>query len=466
MVTTQSAGTRSTLRWLVVLLAALALVVSACGNGVATADRGDTAAGNRTPRLPRLEGPITGPGDMYVDVLEQNFPLSAAELGYVFEEYFVSGTAAREPYTVRLLVARPADPSAGLFSGHVLVEPKHGTGIPFVWNFTRDYLASRGHASVEVSVFPSTVENTLKGANPERYADLQVADDQASDIFAQVGRLLKSNRTPLPGAEWLHMTGHSMAAGPVWHYMDTHHERYRLRRDRPIYDGFFPETTRTASRLGPPPDVDVPTVLLNSELEVQAVLVEQGIDYRKPDSDEPGQQFRLYEVAGMPHNPAWRHPLLEGSGIEDSCDQPLNDFPYEGMVSMALDHLLRWVEDGVSPPRAERIAVEGDPAHPTGIERDEHGNAVGGVRSTVVDVPVATHTGVNTGEGIPGVGDCLVFGSQQDFSAAELESLYGSHPGYVNRVNQRLNELIAHGWYLPDLASERRERAARFDGFG
>jgi Alpha/beta hydrolase domain len=238
--------------------AAGAALVLATGLTLAdcSSSNSNSSAG-QTPQMPDVEGPITAPGDMFIDPLEQNFPISAAAFGYVFEEYFVSGTAAGESYEVRLLVARPADPSAELFSGHVLVEPKHGTGIPFVWNFTRDYLMSEGHAAVEISIFPSTVENTLQGANPERYADLQIADDQASDVFAQVGRLLKSDQTPLPGAAWLHMTGHSMAVGPVWRFMDTHHDEYRLPNGDPIYDGFFPETTRTASRLGPFPDVDV-----------------------------------------------------------------------------------------------------------------------------------------------------------------------------------------------------------------
>jgi hypothetical protein len=460
-------GTRRVRAALAAVLALAATVVTVWVGPVGGATAADTAgtagtAGGRVPPLPQVEGPIAGAG-MYLDPLEQTFPLSAAELGYVFEEHFVSGTAAGEPYTVRLLVARPADLDGELFSGNVLVEPKHATGIPFVWNFTREYLAAYGHASVEVSVFPSTVEQTLKGANPERYADLQVADGQASDIFAQVGRLLKSDRSPLPGAERLYMTGHSMAAGPVWRYMDTHHEDYRLRRGRPIYDGFFPETTRTASSLGPFPEVDVPTVLLNSELEVQGVLVEQGIDYRRPDSDRPGQQFRLYEVAGMPHNPAWRHPLLVGA--DHTCEQPPNDFPYEAIVSMALGHLIAWVEDGVSPPRAERIEVEGDPSRPTAIARDEHGNALGGIRTTTMDVPVATRTGINAGD-YPAVGDCLVFGSQRDFTADQLRSLYGSHDRYVNRVNQRLNELIDEGWFLPELSAAVRREAAEFTGFG
>lgn len=60
--------------------------------------------------------------------------------------------------------------------------------------------------------------------------------------------------------------------------MDTHHAAYRLDGGGPIYDGFFPETTRTASRMGPFPEVDVPTLLINSELEAEEVLIADGIE--------------------------------------------------------------------------------------------------------------------------------------------------------------------------------------------
>jgi hypothetical protein len=419
----------------------------------------------QTPPLPEVEGPLTGPGEIFIDPLELSLPASVADFGYGFEDYIVSGTAAGEPYSVRLLVARPVDPSAPPFSGHVIVEPKHPTSIPFVWYFTREYLMSRGHAAVEVSTFPSTVENWLRPANPGRYGGLHVTAEQESDILAQVGLLLKSDRTPLPGAAWLHMTGHSMSAGPTWRFMDTHHDAYRLPNGDPIYDGFFPETTRTASRFGPFPDVDVPTILINSELEVEVVLVEEGINYRKPDSDETGKRFRLYEVAGMPHNPAWKNPLLRVAGIEDSCDEPLNAFPYEPIISMALDHLVRWVGEGKVPPRAEPIALVGTPEEPIAVARDEHGNALGGLRTTTLDVPVAVHRATNTGQGIPGLGSCLVFGSQHNLSKDVLESLYGDHAGYVDRVNQRLDELIRDGWYLADFADEIRTAAEDFDGF-
>jgi hypothetical protein len=474
---------RGTCRWVVGLVAALTILAAACSDNDGDEVNADAPA--QTPAMPAIEGPITGPGAMYVDPLEQNFPESAsAEAnGYVFDEYFVSGTAADEPYRVRVEVVRPGDTPTQPFSGHAIVEAIHPQGIPFVWNFTRDYLMSRGHAAVNISVFPNTVD-TLMGANEQRYADLRVADDEAndnsniafdhaSDIYAQVGLWLKSEQTPLPGVEWLHMTGHSMSVGPVWQYMDTHGE-YRLESGDPIYDGFFPETTRTASRMGPFPEVDVPTLLINSELEVEVVLVEDGIDYRRPDSDEPGEQFRLYEVAGMPHNPSWMHPLLlEGLDIASRagavCANPLNGFPYNPMVSMALDHLLRWVEDDVPPPRTERIELTGEPGEDeVAIARDEHGNALGGLRSTTVDVPVATHQALNepiSEEEDLTPGSCLVYGSQLDFSPEELRSRYGDQEGYVNRMNERLEELVDEGWYLEQFADELRNQAGTFDGF-
>jgi hypothetical protein len=431
-------------------LAALLTVslVAALAAPAASAD-----GGHEVPPLPTVEGPITGPGAMHIDVYETSQPETAASFGYTFDEYFVSGTAAGAPYKVRILVARPAD--VGRFSGHVIVEPKHPIGFAMVWNFTRLYLMPRGHAAVELSTFPRNLD-TLRSSNPERYADLRVASEQTSDVFAQVGRLLKSRRaTPLPGVESLYFTGHSMSAGPTWPYMDTHHERYRLWHGGPIYDGFFPETTRTASRFGPFPDVDVPTILLNSQLEVEEVFAGEGIDYRKPDSDKPGRQFRLYEVAGMPHHDSRVNPFYQ----REPCELPLNRFPYKPVVMMGLDHLIRWVDDGLPPPRAERISVVGGPGGE--VELDEHGNAVGGVRTTYVDVPVATYSPLNSGTDP----NCGVLGSQRAFTPERLRSLYDTKRRYVKRVKKRLKQLVREGWYLREWAGELRREAVAFDGF-
>lgn len=438
---------------IVVLIFTTAMISVGCSDDKST-----------TVPLPTMEGPIIEPGFIYIDILEQGFPLRAADCGYLVEEYFVSGTAAGEPYKTRILVRHPGDDAGVAFTGHAIVESMHGTGIPYVWNFTRDYLMSHGHAAVEVAVFPSTMERHMLEPQPDRYGDLQVTEEQTLEILAQVGRLLKSDQTPLPGVKWLLMTGHSMAAGPVWQYMDTRHEVYRLPGGGPVYDAFFPQTTRTASRMGPFPDVDVPTLVINSELEVEHVIVEGEIDYRKPDSDEPGEQFRLYEVAGMPHNSTWMHPYVR-SLVEDTCEMPLNHFPYNEMTAMALDHLIRWVGEGVEPPRIDRIELEERDDGSVAVARDEHGNALGGVRTTHLDVPVAMYQALNYGEGRPGIGSCEVFGAQVNFSKEKLEELYGSHENYVDLVNQRLEELIDEGWFLSEFAYRILEEAQNFDGF-
>jgi hypothetical protein len=76
-----------------------------------------------------------------------------------------------------------------------------------------------------------------------------------------------------------------------------------------------------------------------------------------------------------------------------------SDFPVDMLVSGALLNLRRWVVEGVEPPRAERLVVLPDRAagrcglrdEARPLRRDEHGNAVGGVRSPWVDVPIASY---------------------------------------------------------------------------
>jgi len=123
----------------------------------------------------------------------------------------------------------------------------------------------------------------------------------------------------------------------------------------------------------------------------------------------------------------------------------------------------------VPPPRAERIELTGQVGDDdVAIARDEHGNAWGGVRSTTLDVPTATHQALNeprepNQDLTPG--SCLVYGSQLDFSGDELSSLYGDREAYLDEVNDRLDELIEDGWVLEQFADELRQQAATVDGF-
>jgi hypothetical protein len=91
------------------------------------------------------------------------------------------------------------------------------------------------------------------------------------------------------------------------------------------------------------------------------------------------------------------------------------------------------------------------------LVRDEHGNALGGIRSTYVDVPIASYYPHST----PAVdvayesgpirsaammGDLL--GAMEPFDHDKLVNLYGTHQRYVERVSIRVDELVDEGWLL------------------
>ena len=75
------------------------------------------------------------------------------------------------------------------------------------------------------------------------------------------------------------------------------------------------------------------------------------------------------------------------------CAQPLSTFPEQAYMSVALDHLFKWVDKGTVPPRAERILLDRNEYNDGSMMAlDEHGNPRGGIRNTYVDVPMAKYT--------------------------------------------------------------------------
>jgi hypothetical protein len=103
--------------------------------------------------------------------------------------------------------------------------------------------------------------------------------------------------------------------------------------------------------------------------------------------------------------------------------------------------LLTWVADGTAPPSGDPIETEGDDG--VTISRDEHGNALGGIRTPSVDVPVKTLTG----EAPPDVPIlCALFGGSTPFDAATLQSLYGTPEDYLTAFDAALDDAIARGF--------------------
>jgi len=424
------------------IIASLILIV------VGAADYAWTA----TPPVPAISGPITGPGRMYPDPPVSVTPdaVKVEDFPYVTEEYFVSGTIGDAPYATRIVVRRPRN--AGAFSGTVVAEALHAGGRSLVFEWSRQSILTRNHMFVEIVHSGGNV-NLLKTFNAERYASLNIAMGQTNDVIAQVGRLIKSKTGPFAAYDVRRTTlmGTSASSGTVRTYLAAH-PTLRMPDGGPIFDGFLLTSTNGNTPL---PVVDVPMIQMPTQTEV-VTWAEQGIKYRRPDSDEPGNRFRLYEVAGMPHNNSRDNPGFQN----DPCTLPVTDFPAGAFTALGLNHLIEWIGNGKTPPHASPIAVDQDPKNDgSHLALDEHGNATGGIRNVWVDVPIATYGVFGKGKTQQQDRLCQLAGTKVPLAAEVLRKLYRSNADYTARVEQRLKQFIADGWFLSEYADMARADA-------
>jgi hypothetical protein len=76
-----------------------------------------------------------------------------------------------------------------------------------------------------------------------------------------------------------------------------------------------------------------------------------------------------------------------------------------------------------------------------------------------VDVPVATHGVMGKGKTAAQDRLCLLAGTKVPLKTETLRRLYKGKDDYVARVERRLNELIAQGWFLEEYANDVRADA-------
>jgi hypothetical protein len=401
---------------------------------------------------------------------------------YVEEEWFASGIDGdARAYDTQLYVRRPRDVQR--FSGTVIVEPLHMSAIAPIFLYCAPYAMRSGHGWVVAASQKRPLDEHVKAFDPARYESLQIETDPAfsappahdvwasdderaafwtylrhhnaasSVILAQIGAALRFGG-PFAGygVRNVLLAGHSQTGFATTNYIADAHESQRLGDGRAVYDGYFP-TGYPTTPFGPR---DVPLVQVISDGDVSDPDRTFSRDYRhrqyrRDDNDAADDRYRLYELAGVPHM-GTRYPPFNSvalwASMADHGAYPegaaMNSLPHNELFSMALDHLVHWVADRTTPPRAPRIAT-----HPDGrFERDEHGNTVGGVRCAQLDVPRATYL-ANTpnADGSPGIG---TVGIESPFDAVVMEQLYGTHDKYVEQFRARLDELVRDGWMLAD----------------
>jgi hypothetical protein len=445
-----------------------------CALGLAGASEAQTLGPVPTPTVTRAP-------DAGIAFNSVTIPLPA---DFVEEEFFVEGTTSVGPFRTRILVRRPLRTED--FNGTVLVEwfnVSFNFDIDIEWPAVRDQVLRDGYAYVGVSVQTIGV-NTLRSFNAPRYGTLLHPDPNpptgnaqlgSFDIFSAVGKALRNGGStgvdPLSGLvpRELIAVGQSQSAGRLGTYSQNIHNV----QTEKLYDAFL-------LNAGPPtPRANVPTIVVNSELEVPRI---NALD---PAAFADTASYRMWQVAGGPHTPVPTTQNVRALVVRDltpgsdaafpRCGYPLGITPsipfgvirIEYVLRAAVAQLQRWVRTGTPAPQAP--LVETGPPTMVGTQRiapilrDALGNARGGIRLPEVDAAVVRHVGVNLGA------QCAVLYGFDAFDGnaeqpttppdpgdapnepASPNAVYASRNEYMRRYIASANRAVESGFILgPD----------------
>ena len=218
-------------------------------------------------------------------------PEDLSDVGYVEEEYLVSGLAnvytwpapgpaivrtPGAPYTTRMLVRRPAN--SARFSGNVIVEilnPSNSFDLNIGWGMMNRQIVASGDAWVGVTGKPIAID-ALRNFDPVRYGSLSMAnplplnhpqnclnpvntvtpasrtteDGLVWDIYSQVGAWVRSSDASNPLAhasgsqkitpvKHVYGFGYSQTAGYQFDYVNGIQPLVIASDGQPMYDGYI-----------------------------------------------------------------------------------------------------------------------------------------------------------------------------------------------------------------------------------
>ncbi len=436
---------------------------------------------------PTVTGPFSAtvaPGDP-----SHNYPffstnLDLASRGYIEEEFFFEGlantynviptaskldtaiiTASGYGYKTRMIVRRPL--AGEHFNGTVLMEWQNVTSgfePDALWIASYDHLIRRGYAWIGVSAQRTGVTFLKTFWNPSRYSTLKIpntgimgdVDGLSWDIFSQAAQAVRRPQavSPLGGlnVERIFAVGWSQSANRLSSYHNSIHPLSN------VFDGFgligvhnqwLPLRT----------DLGVKVFKVLSEADVAGNEIGHISQALLRPLEANTDHFRRWEVAGAAH--MGNHEFQGASALigrdisataaaPETCDlPPLSRIPWHFVTNSAYDHMVDWVKHGVEPPIGPDIEVATlgtISGIPSILARDEHGNALGGIRLSQHAVATATNTGLNSRT--PSTLFCLSVGTYVPFDQATLDALYPDHQAYLGQViaathdNQELGFIV------------------------
>ena len=435
-------------------------LISQCPVSKAIIGSSTQSSGSTSVDLPTVTGPIaaTATSQPYRTFAGDETSL-LARFDYVREEYFVSGMTKDGAFATRIMICRPKDPKK--FSGYAVTEVFQSS----IWAQTRQYIMRSGHMWVMISSRGGNWLSMIRNSNQERYKSLTLPTPGLNpEILAQVVWMIRKSTPQIALSQYrtrkIFFAGYSGDGAAAREFIEKHHADSLLPDKNHIFDGYFVAGTAVGSAPKPIADIDLPVIEIMNENEMIRSF-ERGslsLAYRRDD----GKNYRLYEIPGAGHITTRKREGSEGAADYSACvERPLSQFPMDHLYNGAMHRLIVWVGKGVEPGRAERIRYL-----PGGkvIARDEHGNARGGVRSTYLDVPIATYKVVSTRDPRRQNAStrCEMIAHSVPFDKEKLDELYSNPAGYARKVDQRIRQLVKEGWYLEADAQEIRKEASDF----
>jgi hypothetical protein len=428
------------------------------------------------------------------------------EAGFVEQEYVLSGSASRyrladpqrdaervdgmHPYATRMLVRRPQKPER--FNGTVVLEwlnVSAGQDIDFVYAATRELLLRQGYAWVGVSAQRVGVERLVTW-NPSRYAALTVSAPQTDpdgggaldpaialtgaaggdvlcwDLFTQAAQTVRREAAALFDGEnvvCIVAAGESQSAFRLSRYFNSIQPLHAACDGFLLYDRGGPMALRTdmaakvisvgtefmTAHLGAPSPADNDNQRWWELAGSSHTSLQEIQDYVDPQVRRDGAMLLAGQPVGL------TEVLVRESG---EPEHPLwSTVPNADLVKAALQALTRWLDAGVAPACAPRLAVNAQGR----LVRDGEGRVRGGIRYAAYDAPSAINVGVtDTG--------CRLAGYHIDLTPQQWRQRYGGPAAYLASVETIVRTNVAEGLLLAEdgerVIQEARRHAESLNG--